>query len=200
MYDSVEGRLLSTARDLFARDGYDATSVRAITSAARANLGAVTYYFGSKRSLYESVLAAAVAPLREAVTAVGDSVGPPLERLERIVRKFFEHLHSHPALPRLVIQQLTTSSALPDALQRALISNHATIAKVIAEGQQQGSIRAGDPRLMALSIGSQPMMLALMREALSAAVHIDQSDPGTRSSLVDSVVDFVVAGLEARSQ
>ena len=196
MYEtSVEDRLQEAALTLFAQDGFDGTSVRAITGAARANLGAVTYYFGSKRALYETVLETEVEPFRETVAEIGRGPGTPLERMELIVRTFFRYLHEHPALPRLILQELATSSDLPEGARRALAGNHGTIATVIAEGQRDGSIREGDPRLMALSIGSQPLMLALMRTVLARAVDIDQSDGTTRTDLTDSVTVFVLAGL-----
>jgi hypothetical protein len=66
---------------------------------------------------------------------------------------------------------------------------------VIAEGQAEGSIRGGDPQLMALSIGAQPIWLALARRALLAGIAIDQDHPETRDQLVESVVRFVRAGL-----
>ncbi len=196
---SVQDRLLVHALTLFAQDGFDGTSIRAITGAARANLGAVTYYFGSKRALYETVLKAEVEPFREAVTAIGRGPGTPLERIELIVRTFFHYLHEHPGLPRLILQELATSSDLPKAARRALASNHSTIATVIAEGQRDGSIREGNPRLMALSIGSQPIMLALMRTVLARTMDIDQADGTTRADLADSVVAFILAGLQVTS-
>jgi AcrR family transcriptional regulator len=200
MYESpVEDRLQRAALTLFAQDGFDGTSVRAITGAAGANLGAVTYYFGSKRALYETVFEGEILPFREAVVEIGRGPGTPLERLEHIVRTFFQYLHEHPALPRLILQEIATAADLPEGPRRALVSNHGTIAAVIAEGQREGSIREGDPRLMALSIGSQPIMLALMRAVLARAVDIDQSDSGTRADLTDSVVAFVIAGLRRAS-
>lgn len=48
--------ILAAATELFARDGYSATSVRAIAVAANANLALVSYYFGSKEGLYLAVL------------------------------------------------------------------------------------------------------------------------------------------------
>ncbi|RZA13604.1 MAG: TetR/AcrR family transcriptional regulator, partial [Lysobacteraceae bacterium] len=39
--------LLDTAEELFARRGYNGASIRDITAAAGANLGAVTYHFGT---------------------------------------------------------------------------------------------------------------------------------------------------------
>ncbi len=74
-------------------------------------------------------------------------------------------------------------------------ANVRLIASLIAEGQADGSIRPGDPQLMALSIGAQPIWLTLARGVLQAGVVIDQDDPETRAQLVDSVVRFVRAGL-----
>jgi AcrR family transcriptional regulator len=65
MNESTRERILEHARRLFAEKGFDATSVREITRAAGANLGAITYHFGSKESLYDAVLDQVFAPIRE---------------------------------------------------------------------------------------------------------------------------------------
>lgn len=52
---STKERLLDEAEALFAEKGYNAVSVREIIAAANCNLGAVNYYFGTKRNLYMEV-------------------------------------------------------------------------------------------------------------------------------------------------
>ena len=71
-YTTAES-LLDVGQRLFAERGYDASSVRDITGSAGANVGAVTYHFGSKEALYQAVLERALAPLRE--TGVTDKRG-----------------------------------------------------------------------------------------------------------------------------
>ena len=56
-------RLLDVAEQLFAEHGFDAVSLRAITTEAGANLAAVNYYFGSKEALIEAVVARLVEPV-----------------------------------------------------------------------------------------------------------------------------------------
>jgi len=56
-------RILNAAEELFARQGYHCTSLRAITAAAQANLAAVNYHFGSKEALLEAVLRRRLVPL-----------------------------------------------------------------------------------------------------------------------------------------
>lgn len=68
-------RILEAAELLFAERGYDATSLRAITSRAGANLAAVNYHFQSKEALMQAVFARRLEPLNRARLAM-------LEKLE----------------------------------------------------------------------------------------------------------------------
>jgi len=189
--------LLSAAQELFASSGYKGASVRAITRRAGANLGAVTYHFGSKQALYERAMAGVAEPLREHLAAAARQPGTPLERIEHLVRAAFEHLAQHPELPSFMVQHLASQGPLPEMVSRVLEGNHAMFAGLIAEGQADGSIRSGDPRLMALSVVAQPIWLSVVRSFLQQALGLDQREPGTRSGLVGSVVRFIRAGLEA---
>ena len=58
MKDTKE-RLLTIATRLFAVCGYEGVSTRELARRAGVNLSAITYYFGSKRELYNAVIARA---------------------------------------------------------------------------------------------------------------------------------------------
>src|SRR5437660_3119973 len=49
-------RILDAAERLFMEHGFEATSLRQLTSAAGVNLAAVNYHFGSKEDLFQAVL------------------------------------------------------------------------------------------------------------------------------------------------
>ncbi|MCF8032967.1 MAG: CerR family C-terminal domain-containing protein [Desulfarculaceae bacterium] len=53
--DATRERILDEAERLFAQKGYDAVTVREITSAAGAHLAAVNYHFSNKENLYLEV-------------------------------------------------------------------------------------------------------------------------------------------------
>ena len=61
----TKNRLLDAAEALFMEHGFEATSLRAITAAADANLAAVNYHFGSKEALFESVLTRRLDPMNQ---------------------------------------------------------------------------------------------------------------------------------------
>jgi AcrR family transcriptional regulator len=53
--DQMRARILDTAEQLFANAGYADTSFRDIASVANVNPALISYYFGSKRALFDSV-------------------------------------------------------------------------------------------------------------------------------------------------
>lgn len=55
---STKEKILEKASELFAQYGYQETSIRRIAKEAKANGAMISYYFGSKKALYESVLSA----------------------------------------------------------------------------------------------------------------------------------------------
>ncbi len=69
-------RILDAAEQLFMEHGFEATSLRSLTSAASVNLAAVNYHFGSKEELFQAVLTRRLDPMNQERIEL-------LERLER---------------------------------------------------------------------------------------------------------------------
>lgn len=85
-------RILDSAEQLFAEQGFEATSLRAITSHAGVNLAAVNYHFGSKEALLKDVLGRRLRPINqerlELLDAAEAELGEKAPDLEDIVRAF----------------------------------------------------------------------------------------------------------------
>jgi AcrR family transcriptional regulator len=188
-------RLIEAARQLFASAGYDATSVRDITSRAKTNLGAITYHFGSKEALYHAVIERFATPLADRIAAIAAEPGPPLERLARGVRAFLEHIWRHPEMPRLIVREMAADRPLPDPVARVIRRNIESFGRVIAEGQADGSIRQGEPHLLAMSVGGQPLFLTLAAKAIRHALGKDLDDPAIRELIADTVITNMLGAL-----
>jgi AcrR family transcriptional regulator len=59
----TKSRILDAAEELFMEHGFEATSLRLITTAASVNLAAVNYHFGSKEELFQAVLTRRLDPM-----------------------------------------------------------------------------------------------------------------------------------------
>ncbi|HUP97662.1 MAG TPA: TetR/AcrR family transcriptional regulator [Usitatibacter sp.] len=58
-------RILDAAELLFMEHGFEATSLRQLTTAAGVNLAAVNYHFGSKEELFQAVLTRRLDPMNQ---------------------------------------------------------------------------------------------------------------------------------------
>jgi AcrR family transcriptional regulator len=58
-------RILDAAERLFVEHGFEATSLRSLTSAAGVNLAAVNYHFGTKEELFQAVLTRRLDPMNQ---------------------------------------------------------------------------------------------------------------------------------------
>ncbi len=65
MARNTKATIMDAAEALFAEYGYEATSLRSITSAAKVNLAAVNYHFGGKETLLEAIYARRITPMNE---------------------------------------------------------------------------------------------------------------------------------------
>lgn len=100
---NTKDRILDTAERLFARDGFEATSLRAITTEADVNLAAVNYHFQSKEALVQAVIGRRLSPVNEQRIALLDAyvaecgdAPVPLERImDAFLRPIVEMIGSH---------------------------------------------------------------------------------------------------------
>ncbi len=190
-------RLIEAARQLFASAGYDATSVRDITSRAHANLGAITYHFGSKEALYHAVIERFATPIADHIAAISAEADPPLERLARCIRAFLEHIWQHPEMPRLIMREMAADRPLPEPVARVIRRNIESFSRIVAEGQANGTIRRGEPQLLALSVAGQPLFLSLAAKAIRHALGWDPSDPAIRGLIAETIVANMRGALAA---
>lgn len=80
-------RLMNAALDLLAERGEDAVTLRAVTDAAEANVAAVSYHFGSLKSLCDAAINHAVERYLDAQEEAVAAIGPE-STLEELAAAF----------------------------------------------------------------------------------------------------------------
>jgi AcrR family transcriptional regulator len=194
---STPEALLDSARQLFAERGYDGASIRAITRRAEANLGAVTYHFGSKEALYHAVIASKLAPLQERVDAAAAVPGATLDRIASVVGALFDHYADDPALPRLILQQIASGRAAPPPARAWIRHLAGLLSSLVRAGQAEGTIRAGDPLFLTLGVVPPALFVHLIRRPLEESLDLSIDDPATRAAMREHVVEGARAMLAA---
>jgi AcrR family transcriptional regulator len=87
-------QLLDIGRPLFARKGFDATSVEEIAQKAGVSKPVVYEHFGGKEGLYAVVVDREMSALLEAITGALTSTGHPRELLERAAFALLDYVET----------------------------------------------------------------------------------------------------------
>lgn len=89
--DATTARLLSAARELFGADGYHATSIETVASAAGVTKGAAYHHFRGKADLFRAVFTREQEAITATLEQVAAQAPDPGEALARGARTFLEH-------------------------------------------------------------------------------------------------------------
>src|SRR4051794_21706076 len=125
--------LARVAAGLFARQGYEATSVRMIVEAAGVTKPTLYYYFGSKEGLAQALLTLPMTALADSMRATLAERGDPVAALVRIVEAHFAFCRDDPDCARfffallfgpqgseLLMEVKKTIGGLPELLIEAI--------------------------------------------------------------------------------
>ena len=94
-------KILDAAREMFVREGYEATTMRAIADRVEYTPTAIYHHFRNKEALLTELCTADFRALADAFQKIGQ-VADPVERLQRIGRTYIEFGVMHPMHYRLM--------------------------------------------------------------------------------------------------
>lgn len=196
--------LLDAAEALFARQGFAATTIKAIGAEAGVNPALLYYYFPDKGKLYHAVLERRLGGLTRRMAAELPEGLPPLEAIERILRGYAMLMQSAPQMPRLLARELAdheAEHALP-LIREIAAGFFRRICDLIRTGQKTGEIRADlDPRFTAISLVSQMAWFFVAKPAVSRMLGYEGAVPPAQvAKYVDHAVAFTLAALTPVAQ
>jgi AcrR family transcriptional regulator len=102
--EATRQALLSTGRDIFASEGYQAAGIEAISRAARVTRGAFYHHFEDKKALFDAVV---VSMQAEAAARIGERARAQRKMWDRLSVGIDAYLDAclEPAYARIVIQE-----------------------------------------------------------------------------------------------
>ena len=181
-------QLLSVGMRQFAEQGYHRTTVGDICDELDVGKGVFYWYFDSKEALFTSLVESSLLDLRRAQQAAIGDVEDPVARIEQGIRASIDFFRANPGFLALLrtAARYEEFAGLVHAGQETVVAD---IAAHVKEGIAAGSVREGDPELMAHGI-------------LGAVLHFVETYFGTdaaptleRPELAGEVVAFCLRGL-----
>jgi TetR/AcrR family transcriptional regulator, cholesterol catabolism regulator len=144
-------QLLAAAARLFSEQGYHGTTVGDVCAALGVGKGVFYWYFESKEALFSELLNGSLFQLRRAQHAVIEDVASPVDRLVNGIRASIGFFRTNPEVLALIriAGRYEQFQGLVERGQQIVVADTASHLK---QGMLNGTIRHGDPELMAHGI------------------------------------------------
>jgi TetR/AcrR family transcriptional regulator, fatty acid metabolism regulator protein len=143
-----QDQILRAAVRVFASRGSEATRVSDIATEAGVAYGLVYHYFASKEAVLEAVIRDAWGRLVSALSEAEQAELSSPEKLELVVKIVLRTWRDDPDLVRLLVREINRSPEMEEELAE-IGEAFATLERIVAAGQREGTIRSIDPRLAA---------------------------------------------------
>jgi AcrR family transcriptional regulator len=177
---SSQDSILDAAEQLFARQGFTATTVKQIGKEAAVNPALLYYYYDSKETLYRAMLQRILGQLLARGVDAIERASSHADRIRAFVRAQARLLGEHPHFPQLLVRELVDHQAAhaEQAITNTAAGAFRRLCEVIEAGQRDGAFRKSlDPRFTAISIIAQVAYFAIARAAVGLLLGHGTSGP-----------------------
>ena len=191
-----EVEILRAALAAFARNGYEATSVRSLNGELGLSHETIGQRFGTKLDLYFAALDFGIAEFFEATIAIRSARPNPdndLEALRETLRIFMTVAADHPELGQLIQQEgLRPSERLDYLVQRGFEPGTAFLGSLLRRLIARREIRPTSIRevFFLSQAGGAPFALSALSTAFDNA-----AGPLDPVSYIENITDIIMAGL-----
>jgi AcrR family transcriptional regulator len=199
--------LLNAAEAVFAREGYRAASLRAITNLAAVNLAAVNYHFGSKRGLVEAVFARrllamnqarvrGLAQVRTAARAAGQRPDPRT-LIGSFIEATLDHSRSGPGERHFMAFIVRSFSDADRTVQQAFERFMKPVFEALRAAMAEALPQVPPAELwwrLQFTLGA---LIRVQHLALSAEAGKGRAPQTSEAEVMRRLTDFVHAGLTA---
>ncbi|MFC0030412.1 TetR family transcriptional regulator [Micromonospora chaiyaphumensis] len=177
--------ILAAARAAFAERGFDATSIRAIATAAEVDPALVHHYFGTKEELFRAAMAMPIDPAR---LLPGVLAGGPEGVGERLVRTFLGVWDSPAGTAAVALLRSAVSNEWMARLMREFL-----VTQVLRRVLDHLDIDPAELPLRGSLVASQLIGLAMMRYVIRLEP-VASADPETLVAAIGPTVQRYVTG------
>ena len=147
--------ILYAGLGLFIQKGYSGTTVKDIAQAVGMSVGLLFHYFASKEELYLELVKLGIEGPMNTIQPVG---AEPMAFFEETAERLLSYLKTEPFFAKMfaVMHAAYYGEDVPASGKELLkgFDIYTPTAAIIREGQQNGTIREGDPVALAIAFWS----------------------------------------------
>jgi AcrR family transcriptional regulator len=135
--------ILEVAETLFAEKGFDGTSIRTIAKEAKINIAMVSYYFGSKEKLLESLILYRTSDLKLQLDNLIIEDLEPIDKINKLIELYINRINCNKGIYRILHFEFTSKKRESNlqAFSELKKGNLKSLEAIVMEGQSKGIFR-----------------------------------------------------------
>ncbi len=145
-------KIFDTSMDLFAKKGYDATSIEEITSVVGIAKGTLYYHFSSKEEILEFLISEGMKLLEHSLELKARIANTFEEKIHAMILVEIKVVDKYENLINLVMNEFCGDGKRNEKCRQCVYECVDVIEKVLKEGIKNGDIKECDTRAIAFEI------------------------------------------------
>ena len=136
-------QILEVAETLFAEKGFDGTSIRDISKVAKINVAMISYYFGSKERLLQSLIVYRTTDIKTQLEHLLEEDLEPIEKVNKLIEIYINRINNNKGIYRILHFELSSKKREQNlqAFTEFRKDNLKYLESIIEEGQRKGVFR-----------------------------------------------------------
>ena len=142
-FNDKQIQILEVAEILFAEKGFDGTSIRNIAKLAKINIAMVSYYFGSKERLLESLIVYRTSDLKNQLDSLLQEDLEPIEKINKLIELYINRINNNRGIYRILHFEYNKKKRDQNLQGYSELKrgNLKSLETIIEEGQKKGVFR-----------------------------------------------------------
>lgn len=182
--------ILISAEKLFSEQGYEGTSTRQIAKESGANMSMINYYFGSKEGVFHEIINKRIKDFTAQLISINQDTIPSMEKLMKVIESYTRRIQSNVAFHKMMHRELSLSQR-PDTFCKfndAIGENIKVLEDIINEGNDNGSFRLVDNRMLIASIMGTISNVAITPTKVTHGTNLDMNIPEDKEILTQRLI------------
>ena len=185
-------QIRQAALELFRDGGHAAVTVRSVAERAGVSTGHIYNYYDGLPDLMRSLWSEPAAKFGRHLVDVAGAETDPLRRVRTLLDELATYLTTYPDVLRGAYLFVRSASMPPADVQPLTdVTFHLLLRTAVAEGQDLGTIRAGDPDHVAQLLWSG------LHGSLGLPVNVDRFALQPGAEMAPSMIDLLMEWLQA---
>lgn len=150
--NKTKRKIFETSMKLFAKKGYDATSVEDITATVGVAKGTLYYHFSSKEEIFNFLVIEGIKLLQNSVDIKTEKFENYLDKIKAIVLIEVKIIFKYEDLITILLSQFWGNEIINQTCKQHVFNYINKIETIVEKGMNKKEIRQGDPKAIAAEI------------------------------------------------